>query len=150
MLERFTPLNDEALVFRLATPAFVPEGARLPLATWLRPTDADVAEGAARGRPAGLSSWDAERTTVAQAKAFLSSAVNAIAYSMRCGAVRRVGVQFKRNLDVVADPRDDDQRPGWEGHCLIEGLERPKGSTKKDQLDLSVGLLDACARLEDA
>ncbi len=149
MRERFSALSDESVVFRLATPSFVPDGAKLPLPNWLRPTDADAKAGKERGRPAGLSAWDNALTTLRQAKAFHPKGADSIAFSIGCGVLRAIGAKFERKIDVVADPWDEKKMPGWEGHSLIEGLERPGGFQKQRQMDLQVTIVDACASVED-
>lgn len=134
MSERFSPLPGASTWFRLANrgSTFLPRDAVLPVDTWLRPTDSDVREGRARGRPAGLSVWEHERTTVEQA-GLLVGKPSAEAFGMSVERCIEVGRRLDRSLAVVLDPLDDRApQPGWSGHSLLEGLEW-EGSTKRSR-----------------
>jgi len=133
---RYTSVDGDAQVFRLVYVGGVhlPASATLPLPHWLRPTTEDVEEGKRIGRPPGLSTWDAGVTTKTQAAAFLHNATPTPwkAFQTRVGAVRDLACKRVRSLDVLTDPLDD-LRPGAEGHCRIEGLQRPTGMLKRTQ-----------------
>jgi hypothetical protein len=144
MPDRFADVPDQHRILRLAIPegSFLPRGATRPLAAWLAPTDQDRAEGLRNGRPAGLSAWDDAWTTVAQARA-LSGRSTAEAFRVLARDVRAVGRRHAVDVAVVHDPADDlAPERGWEGHALIEGLERPLGGDRHAFNDLREALLE--------
>ena len=146
MCDRFSQLRPEARVFRLADPGgcFLPAGSVLPLPEWFRPTSADEAEGGKRGRPAGVSVWDDSLTTVDDAKQ-LADKPGALAFRIGVGRCVAIGRGCERELAVVRDPLDEERpAPGWDGHSLIEGLQRPSGCPKKKQKALLSRLVEAC------
>jgi len=150
MRERFSQLPESACVFRIAkSPTFLPKGHLLPLPNWLEPTSKDIEEAEKRGRDVGLSVWDTELTSVAQAHVFIAVVEKQPAFCFGVGAFKRTGKEFERGVDVVADQLNDDQRPGWEGHSLVEGLKRPGGYTKKRHMDFLLRLVNLCRFYDD-
>lgn len=132
MPERWSSLGDEAQVFRLAEPGggHLPPGRVLPLPEWLAPNSADIAE-TAPGRVAGVSAWDSARTTTGQARA-MTTRPDALAFGAVVGALRGAGAALGVAIDVVADPAEQfAPQPGWDGHALIEGLQRPVGASRQ-------------------
>ena len=146
MPERFSPVGDDRLVFRLVATGstFLPPGAILPLPSWFEPSSGDVAEGAARGRVPGLSAWDQSLTSVEQARA-LTARPDQLAFGLRAQGIREVGQRFGRALAIVYDPLDQlAPGPGWEGHVLIEGLKRPPEQSRAVHKDCQVELARRC------
>jgi len=156
MRERYSPLPSEALVFRTIQPGkgFLPPGHELPLPAWLEPNDTDANEAAAVGRVPGLSVWDASLTSFPQACAWRRKVVSEqLGFGAEVGRIRRLGVAHGRSVDVVADPLDvgapewvavleqtpEDERAilraSGEGHSLVEGIKRDKGSDQKAHRD---------------
>lgn len=129
--ERFSPLPDEADVFRLVIEGhkvFMPPGVALPLPAWLEPNDEDVAAATKRNRPPGLSVWDCARTRVSDAARIRWGAeppAGVRGFAWRAGRVREIGRNANRHVDVVTHPRDAADGAGADGHALIEGLKRP-------------------------
>ena len=151
--EPFDPLPDDARVFRLAETGshFLPEGARLPTREIFQPTTDDIEEGRQRDREPGVSVWDEARTTVPQAATIRYDREDypegIKAFALVVGTIRTLGVENDRRIDVVADPRIGDDWPGADGHCAIEGLQRPRGYPKRQHKALLVGLVEACNEL---
>jgi hypothetical protein len=150
MPERFSPLPDEASIFRLADPGsqFLPADAELPLPRWFEPSSGDVEEGAARGRPPGVSVWDRARATVENARQ-LTQRPQGMAFGLRVGSCKSIGQRHQRELAVVADPLEARQtEPGWDAHSLLEGLKRPPGVTRQAHKDLLTELSQSCQKLD--
>lgn len=152
MDEQFAPLSDEAEVFRLARVGsrFLTRDQILPLPEWLIPSTGDREEGVRRGRPAGLSVWDRERTSLQQAKSFLTGEGDVRGFVIPIREARTVAERHSRQLAFVRDsicPRDP--REGCDGHSLIEGLERPHGVLKTANKDLLSSLRDCCVPLNE-
>jgi hypothetical protein len=110
---------------------FTPDGWK---PTWqeLAPSEADKQDALTRDGPVRVSVWDAQLTTIAAAKAFRSRST--IVLSAQVSAVVAVGAR-----EVVYDPlpMPEAAREGADGHCGIEGLERPPGEPRprwKDRL----------------
>lgn len=146
MPERFSPVADDRMVFRLVATGsvFLPAGAILPLPIWFEPSSGDVAEGAARGRRPGLSAWDRSLASVEQA-CDLTQRPGQLAFGLSAGAVREVGGRFGRALDIVYDPLDAlSPRAGWEGHVLIEGLKRSPETARPAHKDCLIELARRC------
>lgn len=150
MPERFSPLPDEALIFRLADPGsqFLPTDAELPLPRWFEPSSGDVKEGELRNRPAGLSVWDQGRATVENARQ-LTQRPRGMAFGLEVSSCKRIGQVHGRELAVVADPLDARApEPGWDGHSLIEGLKRPPGVDRQAHRDLLSALSNTCRKVD--
>ncbi|MBN1209976.1 MAG: hypothetical protein JXB05_34310 [Myxococcaceae bacterium] len=150
MPERFSPLPDDALIFRLADPGsqFLPADAELPLPRWFEPSSGDVEEGERRNRPPGLSVWDRDRATVENARQ-LTQRPQGMAFGLKVGFCKSLGQHHQRELAVVADPLDARQpEPGWDGHSLVEGLKRPPGGTRQAHKDLLMALSQSCQKVD--
>jgi hypothetical protein len=147
---RFEPLDREAFVFRLVElgSTFLPMGALLPLPEWFEPTTDDKDEGVRLGRPAGLSVWDKSLCSVGDAKAIRfypgTPPDDVKAFGLRVGEVIRIGMRHERSLQVVSDPHPLEFLNGYEGHCRLEGLERPVGYPRPRHKELKVDLAGAC------
>lgn len=137
MSSRFEPLPDASTWFRLAVRGmgFLPTDSVIPIASWLRPTASDEQEARARDRTPGLSVWDREIIEIEPARA-LAGKPMADAFGMRVARTRQIGQTLGRSLQVVRDPLDDrTDQPGWDGHCLLEGLHWD-GSSKRERRTL--------------
>jgi hypothetical protein len=144
MDEAFPAVPDGSRIVRFGRPlgAFLPRGRVLPLPGWLAPNQKDKEDGAARGRPAGLSVWDVERTTVADARA-LANMQGALAFATTAGACRAAGQERGLAVDVVRDPLVElSPRPAWDAHALVEGLSAPKGEDGRPYDSLRVALVE--------
>ncbi len=152
----FESLRDDARVFRLAETGsqFLPEDARLPTYGIFQPSTADIAEGKELGREPGISVWDEAFSTVLQAAAIWYDNEDypegVKAFALVVDTIRSLGAEFERTVDVVASPISDDTRPGADGHCAIEGLQRPNGYPKKQHKALLLGLADACVEIPNS
>lgn len=150
MPERFSPILDDTLVFRLADPGgqFLPTDAELPLPRWFEPSSGDVKEGALRGRPPGLSVWDRGRATADEVRQLIPRP-EARAFGLKVERCKHIGQSHQRELAVVADPLDARQpEPGWDAHSLIEGLKRPPAVARQAHLDLLTELSRACQAVD--
>ncbi|HYO71366.1 MAG TPA: hypothetical protein VEU33_35335 [Archangium sp.] len=150
MPERFSPLPDDALVFRLADPGgqFLPADAQLPLPRWFEPSSSDVKEGELRGRPPGLSVWDRSRASASEVRQLIPRP-QARAFGLKVEHCKQIGQRHQRELSVVADPLDARQpAPGWDAHSLIEGLKRPPAVMRQAHLDLLTELSRACQAVD--
>lgn len=161
MRDRYSALGASARIFRLARRGggHLPVGQRLPKPEWLNPTSEDVEEGERAGRPPGLSVWDAELTTVANACWFRGCLpANQEAFAADVSSVVKIGASSGRTLSVVADrhpcpamdarwgDRDERERADLvraaEGHSLIEGIARPNDTTKNAHRAFLVALCE--------
>ncbi len=147
MPERFDRVPDDDVVFRLVeeNSSFLPAGARLPLPVWFTPSSEDVSEGERRQRAPGWSVWNRSIASVAQVKTLVERP-DSLAFGLKAGAIREVAKTHERALDVLADPADDFKpTPGWDAHCVVEGLVRPAGVPKTRQKDLQADLAARCS-----
>jgi hypothetical protein len=113
------PPEREILRTPIPPKDFTPDGWK---PTWqeLAPSEADKQDALTRNGPVRVSVWDAQLTTIAAAKAFRSRST--IALSAQVSGVVAAGAR-----DVVYEPLppSDAAKAGADGHCGIEGLERP-------------------------
>ena len=124
-------------------PIFLPEGMRFPTGDAFRPTDEDKKEARERGRAVRVSVWDLSLTTIPQARAFRLTRDGQRSFCLQVASVIKVRNEWNETrLCVVADPRPDHEGPGADGHCGIEGLDKPPQGRKVIQR----ALLDALAR----
>ena len=148
---RFAALPEDTIWFRLATrgSAYLPKDNVLPDPLWLNPTSEDISEGADRGREPGLSVWDRARTSVRQGQ-LLANKNDGEAFGMLVSTCLAVGGRHGRCLALVRDPLEDQQsQTGWDGHALLEGLQRKTGEAKLLLRDLRSELVENLRRLED-
>lgn len=122
------PLSPGATTLRLVPdePRFVPDGARFPNSVAIEPNTDDKEDAKRRGTPVRVSVWDRARTTVAQAVDFRRTKRRLRAYELPVAGVVAVRAQFKdERLQVVEDPQEElRDKPGGDGHCGVEGLDR--------------------------
>jgi hypothetical protein len=72
-----------------------------------------------------------------------------MAFGLNVGHCKSIGQRHRRELAVVADPLDARQpEPGWDGHCLIEGLKRPPGGDRQAHKDLLTELSQSCQKVD--
>jgi hypothetical protein len=116
----------------------------LPLPDWLEPTSTDKREAEVSGRPPGISVWDTELTTVAQARQHAGNGGHA--FTLGVGALRTTAARFNRPLDVVRNPVPGE---GGDGHSLVEGMKRPEGLERRLQKDFLQAVLQLCVLLAD-
>lgn len=118
---------------------FIPEGARFPNSLAIEPSTHDNNDATQRGIPVRVSVWDCARTTVAQASSLRATKQSLRTYFLPVAGVVKVRNQFANDrLRVVEDPLVElSGKPGGDGHCGVEGLDR--GSTPRpvwrDMLD---------------
>jgi hypothetical protein len=121
-----SPVPGEHRVLRLPVPPkdFIPGGWK-PTHQELEPSGDDKRDAAEHGGPVRVSVWDAALTTAAEARAFRSRPVIAIAALV-------AGVRAAGATAVVYDNLrpPDSEKPGAAGHAGIEGLDRAKGEPK--------------------
>lgn len=154
--EQFEPLPDSAFVFRLATigSVFLPQGACLPTGDFFRPSSGDIKEGEELGRAAGLSVWDNELTQLSDAKRIrrefhpMENPDLILAFGIRVSRIRALGRASEASVEVVAFPYGVEYGLGAEGHSHVEGLERPKGESKKKYYALRERIASECAAVE--
>ena len=149
MPERFSPLPDEAFIFRLVDPGsrFLPADAQLPIPDWFEPSSTDKEEGERRGRNPGLSVWDQAGASVENAR-HLTGRANGIAFGLSVDDCKRIGQSYERVLSVVADPLDARApTPGWDAHSLVEGLKRPPHVERRVHKDLLAELAHSCQKV---
>lgn len=148
------PCAARAIVFRsVKVCETFPPDARQPLPGALRPTNADVDEGLARGEPAMLSSWQRGVATLAQAFAMRPSAVPSsyrtvqwLVEDIRCID----GMRKDTKLEVLEDPLPEERGPGADGHRgiagLLDGCERAsRPDDKKRAKTVEADLAQACS-----
>lgn len=151
MPESGEPVPRDHVVFRLVVPGgpFMPKGATQPLPDLFLPTHADRAEATRSGRPPGLSVWDHELTTLAQARV-LAQRNEAAAFGLTAGVVRELGERAAIALHVCYDLEESGaDQPGSTGHAVIEGLARPAGTPKATFRTLRQRLIERCEPIED-
>ena len=122
-----TLVPEDHRVLRLPSPPrdFVPDEGWKPTHLVVQPSDRDVQEAHATGKPVRVSVFDLELCTLEEAQAFRTR--ETLAYAATVAAIVAAGATA-----VVYDrlPAPDNQRPGAAGHAGIEGLERPKGGDR--------------------
>lgn len=120
-------LNPSKLVFRLVPlkPKFYSSEVRMPLGGAFELSSEDRSSS-----PPGLSVWDAEKATLAQARAILSNDEQP-GFKLSVEAIKQTSALFPpSDLRVVETPPQggDACAPGADGHCDIRGLEPPPGT----------------------
>lgn len=119
-------LLPEQSVFRLVrqTDRFIPAGKPGLNGAAFEPSSDDKAEAEAHQQPVRVSVWETLLTTVIQAQAF-RAVPDTIPYRLSVSDVVATKEKLQPNgrLRVVADPLND-PKPGANGHCGIEGLDR--------------------------
>jgi hypothetical protein len=143
-------LPDHTLVFRLVTEdeRYIPLGAPYPNGTVFEPSSEDKQEAQARDQPVRISVWDAALTRVPQALAFRGNPRPCRAWGVLAAVIMELRAKRERPaLRAVRDPLLDDARPGAEGHCGIEGLDRQPGESKLRLKELRDDLATRCREL---
>jgi len=130
---RGTDLAEEKTVFRLIREdgRFIPPGARVPNGAAFEPSDDDKQEAQATNTPVRVSCWDTDLTTVGQAKSLRPDRGPTLPFGLRVSDLVEIRKIMEPRLRVVSDPLDPPKGAGSEGHCGIEGLDRPTGGDKK-------------------
>ena len=141
------------VVFRLATikHTFPPDSEKLHV-LHLELSENDKRHAAERGAPPLLSVFDATQTTVAEAEAIRGVPDESLAFGLRVPEVRSLTISGMRQpLRIVRDPLEPplSAKPGANGHCGIEGLERLPGEDRKVYRELRVRLADLSFRYRD-
>lgn len=141
---RFTPLPTGSSVVRVLgrKPHFFhPPDFREPKPEVFKPNSRDIEEGAARGRPPGVSVFDCSGCSVADAVLIRTRQGGrplgeVIALKIGVDDVRRIGRAYNPAVDVVADPIETSEGrvldlPGADAHALIEGLHEVDRSRRR-------------------
>jgi hypothetical protein len=130
---RGTELAEDKTVFRLIREdgRFVPPGARVPNGAAFEPSDYDKQEAKATDTPVRVSCWDTDLTTVGQAKSLRPDRGPTLPFGLHVSDLVEIRKTTESRLRVVSDPLDPPRGAGSEGHCGIEGLDRPTGGDKK-------------------
>lgn len=88
--------------------------------------------------------WNQSIASVEQVKELVGRPIS-FAFGLKAGAIREVAKKHQRALEVVADPAEGFKpKPGWDAHCVLEGLVRPNGLPKTRQKDLQSDLAANC------
>jgi hypothetical protein len=121
-------LDESREVLRLVPDAlpFVPPGQPGVNGEAFVPSTADKKEAEQRQQPVRVSVWDTQRTTLAQARQIHGRSDTIVVV---LGVVDIVQIRAELSaprLRVVWDPRAPEDGPGADGHCGIEGLDRPR------------------------
>lgn len=149
---RYSSVDPASNVFRLvrAGGGHLPIGEPQPKPDWLTPDDRDKDEARKTGRRAGVSFWVRPLASPPQVRAIrglppepdAQPAYEAVVQTLVevAAAMSTEAVPFA--LEVVHDPDEvSTGTPGWQGHCLIEGLAAP--TTDKAQRRAYDGLRQA-------
>jgi hypothetical protein len=135
-----TELLPNQSVFRLVRlipPRFVPEGKPGINGEDFAPSSDDKNDAKETNQPVRISVWETELTTVAEARSFRNVG-ETLAYRLHVSSVIELRAQFQdvAGLRVVADPLLNCTKAGADGHCGIEGLERPLNGSRKRYKEL--------------
>ncbi|MCP4602835.1 MAG: hypothetical protein GY847_20345 [Proteobacteria bacterium] len=150
----FEPLPSTAFMFRLAETGkhFLPEKDPPLLPDSFRPSSQDEKEGEENNRPPGVSVWDRELTTLAEAKRIRfmpkQPPKGVRAFGLTVASIREKGQAWDTHLDVVAAPYPASIGPGAAGHSHIEGLMRQPGKEKRVIRELRLALVDEALKNE--
>lgn len=144
---------ESGVVFRLAKVKedFPPDSPKLK-SIHLELSTRDRLHAERTAHPPLLSVFDVERCTVGQARTIHGGDTESLAFGFEVVAVRKVRIEEGvLTLRVLRDPLEppDSDLPGAEGHCGIEGLERPLGVPKMLYRELRTRLADLSFRLSD-
>lgn len=146
-------LAHTAVTLRLVPdePRFIPEGARFPNSLAIEPTTEDKRDAKERSTPIRVSVWDRARTSVAQACACRRTDKRQRGYSLPVSGVARIRDDFSNErLRVIEDPLEElRDKPGGDGHCGIEGLDRAPGQNRVEWRDMLDELLQHCTEIDD-
>jgi hypothetical protein len=148
MRERYTPLTDPEVVFRLAQPGsgHLPVGSVEPLPDWLCPNTADITAANLAQRRPGVSAWQRASASPAEVRV-LTGRPEARAFGAAVGVIREVGAPL--SVDVVHDPADQfEPGTGWRAHALIEGLQRPAQMARGVHKELRLRLVNEFKALD--
>jgi hypothetical protein len=147
MAQAPSELAPDKSVFRLWLEAFVPAGQQYPNGEVFRPSSKDQEDAKARGGPVRVTVWDSQLTTPSQAKAFWGRSERAIAFELPVSGVVQLRQRYHRpELRVVRDPLDD-PRPGAQGHCGFEGLDRKSGQPRTAHKTLLDDVAQLCREI---
>ncbi|MCU1282453.1 MAG: hypothetical protein JWM53_5999 [bacterium] len=146
-------LDQAAVTLRLVPdePRFIPEGQPFPNSKAIEPTSEDKEDAKERSTPIRVSVWDQARTSIAQACACRRTDKSQRAYLLPVSGVAKIRDTFKNDrLRVVEDPLEElRSKPGGDGHCGIEGLDRANGQNRVEWRDMLDELLRHCTQIDD-
>lgn len=133
---RLVPLMD----------AYIPKDAKLPTSKAFEPSTADLEEARTLGRPVAITVWNARLTTVSEARTLMRSERERAAFGLRVGDVQDIArTDPERRLRVVATPIVPSEGPGSDGHCGIEGCDRPPGRARLEHKAILDRLAEKCS-----
>lgn len=115
------------------------------------PSTDDKEDAKKNSHPIRVSVWSREKTTIPQAREIMGLDATARAFAITDDTVARIAAATKRpELRIVPDPRPELKgRPGGDGHCGIEGCERPAGEQKTLWKDRLLVLARCCRDVTD-
>jgi hypothetical protein len=125
-------LDRGLTVLRLAPNVhpFVPAGQPGVTGDAFHPSPADEEEAKELGQPIRLSVWETQLTTTAQAR-LIHGRLDTIAVTLGVADVLDIREKMAvALLRVVWDPLPPERGSGANGHCGIEGLDRPPGTPR--------------------
>lgn len=144
----YSVVDDDAVVLRFVPKKddFIPPNARLPTRKAFEPSSDDLEEARALRKPVAVSVWNRQLTSVAQARVLMASDRERAVYQLRVAAIHAIGkVGNEKRLRVTARPFIPSTGPGSDGHCGIEGCDRPPGRSRKEHTAMLDKLADCCS-----
>ena len=144
----------EGRVFRLIriSARFPPESDK-PRVDDFEPSSADKARAATKGISVLVSVFDCDRTTVAEGRVIRGpSPEGYLAFKIDIADIRNKRIPGSRDyLRIYEDPLDppESNMPGADGHCGIDGLERPPQAQRQAFKNLRAALCDCADPYDD-
>ncbi len=144
----FEKVSRDKTVFRLVkhTAELFPPDAEKPLPSAFALSADDKREGVDRGRQALLSVWDLTLTTVEEGKQLRNVDAEMTAFGLLVDDIEAIQVD-DFSMDVLHDPLPPELGPGANGHCGIQGLDKPKGTPKAFFKQLRFLLVESCFKI---
>lgn len=102
--------------------------------TDLIPNSTDKSKAATCGLPVRVTVWDSARTSEGEASALRPGTQAFSFFYLNVSAIGDLQAAYGwLDLDAVEDPNEADAgKPGANGHCGLEGLERKPGEPRRD------------------